>query len=84
MKIKIGYLDSHTKCPASKAALRTMKIVKDSLIEEGYELVPFVITNEELYKLQSLAIGLIANSCLGPLMQILEDNYEYPLHIYRL
>ena len=46
-KIKVGILKETPFLPVSKSTLRAMDIAEKALIEEGYDVVKFDITEDE-------------------------------------
>jgi len=83
-KIRVGYLESISSFPTTEAVKRSVRMAKEALESQGYELVPFVVTAEEMESVRDTFFGIIATAALGPMMGMLIDKYEYPMPCYKL
>jgi hypothetical protein len=43
-----------------------MTIAKDKLRKEGFEIVEFNLTSEEIYDIRRIYLGLVLNYFMGP------------------
>jgi len=43
-----------------------MNIAKDKLSKEGFEIVEFKLTCEEIYDIRKIYLGLVLNYFMGP------------------
>ena len=83
-KIKIGYFDSLDMLPATSAMVRAINIGKDALRDQGFELVAVNFTKEDIKEARDIFVGLLINYMLGPMINLLENNYESPMDSYKL
>lgn len=60
-----------------------MTIAKEKLIKEGFEIVEFKLTSEEIYDIRRIYLGLVLNYFMGPSLDNLNENYEEMIPSYR-
>jgi len=63
--------------------VRAARLAKDVLIAQGYEVVPFEFTMEELEMSRDIFMGLVASGYLASMMDNLHKEGEAPMSIYR-
>jgi hypothetical protein len=61
-----------------------MQIAKKALEDQGYEVVPFNFTIEEVVEIKNIYIGLLSNVYAGPLLRESYRNFERPKSMYFL
>ena len=60
-----------------------MIIAKDKLIKEGFEIVEFKLTSEEIYDIRRIYLGLVLNYFMGPSLDNLTQNFEEMIPSYK-
>jgi hypothetical protein len=75
-KIKIGYYDNMPTMPSTVAMKRTVKIAKEALESQGYELVPFNISEQEILEYREIIVGILANGTMVPLADYIISKGE--------
>ena len=51
---------------------------------QGYELVPFTLTNEDITQFRNITIGLLGNYTLSKAVKVMEAHGESPIDVYKL
>lgn len=59
-----------------------MNIVRDKLTLQGYEIVDFKLTSEEIYDIRRIYLGLVLNYFMGPSLDNLSENFEEMIPSY--
>ncbi|CDW85826.1 amidase family protein [Stylonychia lemnae] len=75
-KLRVGYIDRLPTLQSSKGARRALQIAKDALEKQGFELVPFNQTLEEVQTIKSAFQGIMISSNAGPVLKLLSDQCE--------
>ena len=83
-KVNVGYFDSLDTTPTIDAMKRAVYIAKEALERQGFNLIPIKFSNEDLDEAREIFIGLVINYNLGPMIGLLEQNYESPLDCYKM
>eukprot|EP00347_Sterkiella_histriomuscorum_P000336 403376262 len=81
--MRIGYYQSLETVPASASVRRAVAMAKDALEKQGYELVPFTLSKEEILTFRRIMITLVANHTLGPIARIILNSNEELATVYR-
>ncbi|CDW76001.1 amidase family protein [Stylonychia lemnae] len=75
-KLRVGYMDRLPTLQSSKAARRALQLAKDALESQGFELVPFNLTLEEVRTLKQTLSGIMITSNAGPICQLVTESGE--------
>ena len=75
-KIKVGILKETPFLPVSKSTLRAMDIAEKALIEEGYDVVKFDITEDEYSLARDSLIAMVINGTAKDLANDFNKNGE--------
>ena len=76
-KHKIGILEESSFLPVSDAVRRAMKLAKEALQRQGYDVVSFKVTEEEFMLSNKLLIGIVGTGFVPHMVRDLVDNGEY-------
>jgi Asp-tRNA(Asn)/Glu-tRNA(Gln) amidotransferase A subunit family amidase len=60
-KVKIGIFNESEFLPVSDSVKRAMRMTREALESQGYEIVEFDLTEEEIKMGAKLAIGILSN-----------------------
>ena len=75
-------MEQVSSLPPSKAVFRAMRMAKRVLEEQGYEIVPFQITEQEMDEIRSIYVALMTNYFGRMWMNIHQKKYGKPLPYY--
>lgn len=65
--MRIGYFESLDTLPSSYSTRRSIKLAKEALEGQGFVLVPFILTSEEVGIFKNIALTLLVSYTVGPL-----------------
>jgi len=83
-KIKVGYFDSFPFLSATDATKRAVSEAKQALESQGYELVPFNFTAEEVADLTEVSLTIGCDPDFFDTLKTVGDNYEPLMPCYTL
>mmetsp|Transcript_3209 Transcript_3209/g.3128 ORF Transcript_3209/g.3128 Transcript_3209/m.3128 type:complete len:197 (+) Transcript_3209:878-1468(+) len=83
-KIKVGYIDSFPFLSATDATKRAVSEAKQALESQGYELVPFNFTAEEVADLTEVSLTIGCDPDFFDTLKTVGDNYEPLMPCYTL
>lgn len=61
-----------------------MDLALATLSEQGYEVIPFELSAQEVQKSKDITAALLLNKMIGRLLKTLERNYEQPASCYKM
>lgn len=64
--MKVGWYDSLDTMPTTGAVRRAIKIAKESLLSQGFELVPFSLSIEEVHRFRDIFVAYFSNYLQAP------------------
>eukprot|EP00347_Sterkiella_histriomuscorum_P012439 403368569 len=76
---RIGYCFTLPTVEACLSMQNAIRMVKDTLEQKGFTMVPFTFTKEEVEEAKEIFIGLVAHFITLNVVKRLNDNYEKPM-----
>jgi len=75
-KIKVGIIKEMAHLPVCPATKRAMNMAKQALIDEGYEVVDFDLTEMDYEIARDCLLGTVANSFVKYVAEDFENHGE--------
>ena len=82
--MRIGYYESLDTTPSTQSVRRAVRLAKEALERQGFELVPFKFSEEEVMTFKRISFTLFANFVLGPLSRKVVQSGEKLQPVYAL
>eukprot|EP00347_Sterkiella_histriomuscorum_P005404 403356743 len=82
-KLKIGYLEEFETIPISKSMKRVMREAKQYLQEKGFQVIDVKISNDQIYEIRKIFLGLILKYFMAPSIEEMYRNCDEPLESYK-
>jgi hypothetical protein len=83
-KLRVGYFDEMPLMPSSASIKRAIKIAKEKLEAQGYNLVPFKISEEENLTLKRVHTSACTLGIFGQFNDMFKRTHEHPISVYGL
>ena len=68
--------------PTTKAVKKGIRIAISALTKEGYEVIPFPISREEIAEIKDIYLGLISNNPLKEFCEVIDLYHEESMPLY--
>ena len=75
-KVRVGVWNSMVTSPASAPNMRAVKMAKEAIERQGFEVVEFSLTKQEILEYTEVLTTLILNFVVLPTLTQADRNYE--------
>ena len=80
--MRIGYFESLDTVPTTPAVRRAVRMAKEALEKQGYELVPFPLSKKEVLMFRKMIVVLVVNFTMGPVSLLMHGKGENLIPLY--
>ena len=82
-KVRVGIWASLPTAPASAPVLRAINLAREALTKQGYEVVEFQLSKQEIDEYAEVLTTLIINYVVIPTLREADKNYEEVVPQYK-
>ena len=75
-KVRVGVWNSLATAPASEPVLRAMRLAKEALVKQGFEVVEFELTKQEIHEYAEVLTTMVINYVVMPTLREADRNHE--------